>query len=155
MVGEYLAEGVRSPEVMIRRGAHKFLHAPRRPDRLFDLDADPHELENLADRLEHASLVEAFRAEVAGRWDLEELERRVLDSQRRRRIVAAALARARTRRGTSSLTPTHRFSGYAATPPSGDVRRSCDRRARSGLTATLALGEGSDPSAAPYPPDQP
>jgi choline-sulfatase len=92
VVGEYLAEGVRSPEVMIRRGAHKYLHAHGDPDRLFDLDADPHELENLADRAEHAPLVEAFRAEVGRRWDLPELEREVLASQRRRRIVSAALA---------------------------------------------------------------
>jgi choline-sulfatase len=93
VVGEYLAEGVRSPEVMIRRGAHKYLHAPGDPDRLFDLDADPHELDDLAGRPEHAPLVEAFLAEVGRRWDLPELERLVLASQRRRRIVAAALAR--------------------------------------------------------------
>ena len=92
-VGEYLAEGVRSPEVMIRRGPHKYLHAPGDPDRLFDLDADPHELENMAGRAEHAALVEAFRAEVDQRWDLPALEREVLASQRRRRIVSAALAR--------------------------------------------------------------
>ncbi|MDX6521578.1 MAG: choline-sulfatase [Gaiellales bacterium] len=93
VVGEYLAEGVRSPEVMIRRDAHKYLHAPGDPDRLFDLDADPHELDDLAGRPEHAPLLEAFRAEVGRRWDLAELERLVLASQRRRRIVAAALAR--------------------------------------------------------------
>ena len=93
VVGEYLAEGVRSPEVMIRRGAHKFLHAPGDPDRLFDLDADPHELDNLADGSSTPRWSRRSAPRSAGRWDLEELERRVLDSQRRRRIVAAALAR--------------------------------------------------------------
>jgi choline-sulfatase len=92
-VGEYLAEGARSPEVMIRRGRHKFLHARGDPDRLYDLEADPLELDNLAEQADVAELVAGFRAEVARRWDLEQLERDVLASQRRRRLVADALSR--------------------------------------------------------------
>jgi choline-sulfatase len=91
VVSEYLAEGVTSPAVMIRRGAHKFVHCEGDPDQLFDLAEDPGELVNLAERPADADLTRAFREEVAARWDLGDLERQVLESQRERRLVAEAL----------------------------------------------------------------
>jgi choline-sulfatase len=92
VLGEYLAEGVHAPAVMIRRGRHKYVRCPGDPDQLYDLDADPRELANLAGRAEAAELVAAFRAESARRWDLDALRARVLASQARRRVVARALA---------------------------------------------------------------
>ena len=47
-VAEYLAEGVSAPAVMIRRGRHKYVRCGDDPDQLFDLEADPHEVRNLA-----------------------------------------------------------------------------------------------------------
>jgi choline-sulfatase len=90
-IGEYLAEGAISPMVMIRRGAFKFIHSPADPDQLYDLARDPGERENLAGKAERAADVAAFRAEVAKRWDLAGLDADVRLSQRRRRMVAAAL----------------------------------------------------------------
>ena len=89
-VGEYLAEGVRAPAVMIRRGPLKYVRCPGDPDLLFDLDADPNELVDLA---ASGEAVERLRAESDTLWDLERLEQDVLDSQRRRRLVGRALAR--------------------------------------------------------------
>jgi choline-sulfatase len=77
---------------MIRRGAHKFVSSAPDPDQLYDLDADPDELANLADSSEHAALRASFRAEVARRWDLAGLDLAVRASQRRRHIVASALS---------------------------------------------------------------
>ena len=91
VLSEYLAEGVTSPAVMIRRGAHKFIHCEGDPDQLFDLAEDPGELVNLAERPENADLARQFREDVAIRWDLRDLEQRVLESQRERRLVAEAL----------------------------------------------------------------
>jgi choline-sulfatase len=88
---EYLAEGVTAPAVMIRRGRHKFVHGEGDPDQLYDLEADPAELDDLATSPGHRGLVEAFRREVAQRWDLEDLRRRVIASQVRRHLVARAL----------------------------------------------------------------
>ncbi len=90
-LGEYLAEGAIAPMVMIRRGAFKFIHSPPDPDQLYDLAADPGERLNLAADSAHAGKVTAFRDEVARRWRLDALDAEVRASQRRRRLVGAAL----------------------------------------------------------------
>jgi choline-sulfatase len=92
VVAEYLAEGVGAPAVMIRRGRHKFIRCAGDPDQLYDLEADPDELVNLAGEPAHVELMDALGAESERRWDLADVERRVLDSQKRRRLVARALA---------------------------------------------------------------
>jgi choline-sulfatase len=105
VVAEYLAEGVTSPAVMIRRGSHKFVWCEDDPDQLYDLANDPRELVNLADRSTHAVLRRAFRDEVAARWDTGALAHRVLESQRERQLVGEAL-------GTGD-SPTWDFQPYA------------------------------------------
>jgi choline-sulfatase len=95
VIGEYLAEGAIAPVVMIRRGQWKFIHSPADSDQLFDISTDPDELRNLAQDAGHAGFIIELRAEVARRWDLATIERDVIDSQRRRRIVAAANATGR------------------------------------------------------------
>jgi choline-sulfatase len=92
VVGEYLAEGALAPVVMIRRHSLKFVSSPGDPDQLFDLTADPAELINLAAEPKRVDEVGAFREEVARRWDLGVLRSEVIDSQRRRRLIARALS---------------------------------------------------------------
>ncbi len=91
-LGEYLAEGAIAPMVMIRRGPFKFIHSRPDPDQLYDMAADPGERANLAADPARAGEVAAFRDEVARRWRLDALDAEVRASQRRRRLVGAALA---------------------------------------------------------------
>ena len=90
VIGEFMAEGSRETVVMIRRGRYKFIYASQDPCLLYDVAADPRELTNMAQLPEHRERVAAFLAEVEQRWDLPALDARVLDSQRRRRLVYAA-----------------------------------------------------------------
>ena len=91
VIGEYLAEGVVAPMVMIKRGRYKFIHSPTDPDQLYDLIEDPDEMQNLAAMGSHAARVQNLRAEVAKRWDLEALSAEVIASQQRRLMVYDAL----------------------------------------------------------------
>lgn len=95
VLGEYMAEGTDSPLMMIRRGPWKFVYSERDPLLLFDLHADPQEQHNLAESSAHRSTVAGFLAEARERWDLAAIHAATLSSQRRRRLVAAALSQGR------------------------------------------------------------
>jgi len=91
VVGEILCEGAIAPCFMIRRGRYKYVYSEPDPDQLYDLQADPHELENLAGHPEYKEVRRAFNAEIMERWDPQALRQSVIQSQRRRRLVASSL----------------------------------------------------------------
>ena len=87
VAAEFTAEGAIAPMLCVRRGDHKLIVSPVDPPQLFDLAADPLELNNLAQRAELAAVRTQLQADVASRWDVERLNDDVLRSQRRRRWV--------------------------------------------------------------------
>lgn len=88
---EYAAEGSYAPLVCIREGKWKYIHCTLDPDQLFDLDADPHELNNLAALPGYADLLAYFTVMRRARWDMAAFDAAVRESQARRWVVYEAL----------------------------------------------------------------
>ncbi|MCB1428340.1 MAG: choline-sulfatase, partial [Nitratireductor sp.] len=88
---EYAAEASYAPMVSLREGQYKFNHCELDPPQLFDLEADPHELTNLAQDEAHGDLVRQFMAKVRAKWDMQAYDAEVRQSQARRWVVYEAL----------------------------------------------------------------
>jgi choline-sulfatase len=86
--GEYLAEGAVAPIYMLRQGKFKFIHSPVDPDQLFDLEADPDEVHNLAKS--HVA-AKSMRARVEEKFNIPHINQQVLESQRARLMMFEAL----------------------------------------------------------------
>ncbi len=98
VLGELLCEGAIAPCFMIRRGRYKYIFSQPDPEQLYDLETDPHELENLGDQPDCESLRRSFFDAVTDRWDPQAIQQDVIASQRRRHLAARALT-------TGAVTP--------------------------------------------------
>jgi choline-sulfatase len=90
---EYAAEGSVDPMIMIRDGVWKFNYCEADPPQLFNLQDDPHELDNLAADSTYADLVSRFLEQLQTHWDIGRFRDDVRLSQARRLLVYDALRR--------------------------------------------------------------
>ncbi len=88
---EYAAEGSIAPLVAIRDGRYKLTTCEQDPPLLFDIEADPHELVNLAVQPEYEATLASLLEQVRNHWDLPAFDRSVRESQARRWVVYKAL----------------------------------------------------------------
>ncbi len=95
VAAEYLAEGVPEPVFMLRRGRHKFVTSNDDPALLFDLEADPRELNDLSLGGEVEDVLAAFAQEASALWDPEAIKAAVIADQRNRRLVIEAESQGR------------------------------------------------------------
>ncbi|VCU68928.1 Choline-sulfatase [Pigmentiphaga humi] len=104
---EYHAAGAASAAFMIRQDRYKYVHYVGMPPQLFDLAADPEELDDLAGRPEHASVLQALHGELLRQVDPVEVDRRARAQQQ------ALVARHGGRDAVVGR------GGFGATPPPG------------------------------------
>ena len=110
---------------------------------LFDMDADPDELQNLAADPSYAELEAAFASEVRERWDSAQIRADVLASQRMRRACTPAcrpavgstgtISRAMPPRSTSATTWIGPWLRRPRFPPIAGAPAGADRGSERGV----------------------
>jgi choline-sulfatase len=140
VVSEYSSEGVCAASRMVRHGRYKYIFTRGLPPLLFDLDADPDELDNLAGRADHAEVQDALHRRLVQDWDPESVHQRILASQRRRLFLAEVASR-------SSLYP-----NWAYQPFTDESKRFIRGSGSAGPTSVKARARF--PYVEPVPPDR-
>ena len=88
---EYAAEASYAPMVSLRQGPWKYNRCALDPDQLFNLENDPHELINQAENSDHADILSQLSAIADERWNLDQFDANIRESQARRWVVYEAL----------------------------------------------------------------
>ena len=88
VISEYSSEGVRAASRMVRRGKYKYVYTRGLAPMLFDLEADPLELRDLAGAAHLAPIEAELQSLALKDWDPERVHAEILASQKRRRFLA-------------------------------------------------------------------
>lgn len=78
---EYHASGAKTGAFMLRRDNYKYIYYVEMDPELYDLDADPMELNDLSKAPEHAALMDDFETQLRGICDPEAVDRRAKADQ--------------------------------------------------------------------------
>ncbi|MFP4522016.1 MAG: sulfatase, partial [Fibrobacterota bacterium] len=85
---EMEGEGWNHCRACLRRGRYKLVYNHTDGYHFYDLEKDPHEMNDLSDNAEVADIAADMKKSLSGLWDdPEHLDRKVLNSQARRRIA--------------------------------------------------------------------
>ncbi len=88
VIVEYTGEGACAPCRMVRRGTVKYIYTHGHPEIIYDLANDPLELTNLVDDPGYAEIKDTLRSVCMDGWDPEEINTKILASQKRRLFIA-------------------------------------------------------------------
>jgi choline-sulfatase len=88
---EYTANFTVAPILMVRQGKYKYIYSEPDPPQLFDLLADPQELENLAGRNYCGDIERTLMERITDCWNPKELKNRIIENQRSRLFIYWAL----------------------------------------------------------------
>lgn len=86
-ISEFYADGSTRPWAMLRQGRYKLVYSHNDPLELYDLENDPAEFNNLAEDPQYQDVLDRLRSSLLARWDPEDLDRRIRQSQKERRLI--------------------------------------------------------------------
>jgi choline-sulfatase len=92
---ESTGESLYGPAFIMIEGRKKLVYTRTDPKMFFDMDADPLELDNLAEAPEHQDQINRMFTAMMERWDEEALEVRIRTSQKKRMFVHDAMKHGR------------------------------------------------------------
>ena len=87
---EYTGEGVSQPCRMVRRDNYKYIYTHGYSELMYDLDADPLELNNIAGQDATKDIEASLRAELMDGWDPVDINERCIQSQKERLFIQKA-----------------------------------------------------------------
>ena len=88
---ELTGEGVYAPALILIKDGIKYIHCRTDPPMMFDLNKDPNETKNLAADPTYSDLAKELKSEIDKRWNYDELEQKIIKSQKRRLFVQGTL----------------------------------------------------------------
>jgi choline-sulfatase len=88
---ENTGEATIAPIRALVQDRYKFVYVHRQPNQLFDLARDSNEWRNVVEEPAYRAVAERLRARLLDGWDPDEIEQRVLASQRLRMFLKEAL----------------------------------------------------------------
>lgn len=138
VISEYSAEGVHAASRMLRSDRHKYVYTHGLKPMLFDLAADPDELNDLAGQPAAKALEDGMRARLLRGWDPVEVHERILASQARRHFITEVARRS------------GRYPNWTYQPFVDESKRYV--RVGSGVGPTAVKGKARFPFVAPVPP---
>ncbi len=86
-VAEFAADGSTGPSRMVRKGRWKLMWLEGQDTLLYDVEADPKEVNNLSGQPEHAEIEAELTAILFDGWDSDSLYKDIRASQERRLII--------------------------------------------------------------------
>ncbi|NQV83116.1 MAG: choline-sulfatase [Rhodospirillales bacterium] len=87
VISEYTGEGVVAPCRMIRRVNFKYIYTHGHPPLLYDIDADPLEMNNLVGDADVADIKAKLHAELMNGWNPDKIAAQCIQSQKERLFI--------------------------------------------------------------------
>jgi len=84
VISDYSGIGPCAPHRMVRQGQFKLIYTHGHPDLLFDLEADPNELKDLAGDPAHGDTLARLKSILTDGWDPQEIDQKIRTSQAER-----------------------------------------------------------------------